>query len=107
VLLRRASLALAVAAFVGPPSFGWWLMQRDTQAMTARGFICGNPLIGDALVAVLLAGVLSMAALLVGAIAFRRLPVPRPRRRVFELLAVSLPLLLAAGLTAAMMTGLF
>ena len=103
MLLRRASLSFAVAALAMPPIFGWWLIRRDSETMAARGFICGNPLIGDALIAVMLAGLLSFVALVSGSLAFRRLPAPRPRVRKLELLVVSLPMLAAVGLFASVL----
>ena len=100
--LRRVSLALVATALAAPPVFGWWLMRRDSEAMAARGFVCGNPLLGDLGIALLLAAVLSLGAVVVGAVAYWRLPAPRPRARGFEMLALALPLLVAVGLVAAM-----
>jgi hypothetical protein len=59
------------------------------------------PILGLYMFALLVSGALSAVALTLGVVAYRRLPSPRPRARLFELMVIAAPLVLAVlGLLA-------
>jgi hypothetical protein len=94
---RKLSWMIATIAYVGAPVWAWFAIASDRDAqMSAYGFVkCGTPMIGIILWACILAGASSLLALGLGTASFRKMPSPRPRMRVLEIGALSIPLVLA------------
>lgn len=89
---RRWSLLLGASSVLLPAGFhAWqsWKFSRWAEAMD--GYVCGLPFLGAMALTVVLAGVLSVIALVVGTEGYMRLPEPRPRLRRVELWLVSIP----------------
>ncbi len=100
--LRQSSLGLAVIALTAPPLWAWRAMDvYAEESQRARGFVCGNPMIGILLMALFASGLLSFAALTLGGVALRRVPAPRPGRRWVELSFLALPLLACVAVVLA------
>jgi len=96
---RKLSLLLATIAIIVVPLLAYVQGVRETRAqLEVRGWACGMPILGLYLLALLISGCLSLVALVLGVLAYRRLPPPRPKRRLLELAIVALPLLLAIGI---------
>jgi hypothetical protein len=105
--MRRASIILALASILGPAAlFGEALLESEREIQARGGPICGMPLFASFMLSSLLCVVLSAVAFVVGIIAFRRVAAPRPRRRVVELLALLLPLVVVGGYLATLLCGL-
>lgn len=104
--LRATSIATGIFALVFPAAWFFYQQWRFAEwAKTAEGPACGMPFLGALLSAVLLAAALSLVAASFGVAAFLRLPKPRPKRRLVELLALSLPAWLGGGLFLAVIYG--
>lgn len=60
---RTLPWSLAAAAYIVPPLWAYFAIERDIAAQTAaRGWACGNPTIGIVLAASITSGVLSLVA---------------------------------------------
>ena len=104
--LRATSIAVGVLALVVPAAWFFYQQWRFVEwAKTAEGPVCGMPFLAALIGAVLLAAALSFVASCFGVAAFVRLPKPRPKRRLVELLALSLPIWLSGGLFLAVIYG--
>lgn len=107
-MMRTLSLLLTVVALVGVPL--WAYLQGETIVHTqvaAHGWACGMPVLGLYLFAMFVAGGVSLVALVLAALSYRKLPKPRSGWRTGELLVVASPLLLAAALIGLLWAGDF
>ena len=99
---RQISWALTLLALVVIPFGAYWMAESSIQAQRGQGgYACGMPVLALYLLAVLVAGVLSLVATVRNVLTFRAQPAPRPVWRVLELLIVAAPLLL--GVVVALM----
>lgn len=104
--LRATSIVIGIFALVFPAAWFFYQQWRFAEwAKTAEGPVCGMPFLGALLGALMLAAMLSFVASGFGVAAFLRLPKPRPRRRLVELLVLSLPVWLSAVVFVAMIWG--
>lgn len=103
---RGISWLLTLIGLVLVPAFAWWRGQQflDEQS-TQDGFACGMPILGLYLLAVVVAGLLSLVATVLNGLAFRALPAPRHPLRILELVVIAAPLMLAAVFTAVFIVG--
>lgn len=93
---RTLSLLLTAIAYIAVPLWGYLWGEADARAQQqAHGFVCGLPTLGIYLAALFLSGVISLAALVLGVLAYRKLARPRPAARAAELVVVALPAVLA------------
>ena len=100
---RQISWALTLLAVVVIPVGAYWMAETSVQAQRAQdGFACGMPILALFMLAVLVAGVLSLVATVLNALAFKAQPAPRPVMRVLELLLVSAPMLLGVVMPLAL-----
>lgn len=105
--MRRASIILASASILLPAAlFAEALLESQREIQARGGPICGMPLLASFILSSFLSVVLSAIAFAVGVIAFRRMPAPRPRRRLIELLALLLPPVVIGGYVAALLFSL-
>lgn len=89
---RTLSLFLAAVAIVAVPGWAFVEAARMTGAMRAgRGLVCGVPLLGVYLLALIGSALLSASSLILGVLAYRELPQPRPFARKVELLVIGAP----------------
>lgn len=98
-LAGAAALALPVGSYLSQTH------DLDAAMHTHNGYVCGLPYLAAMLSSVLLAAVLSLAAMLCGWRAWRRLPQPRSIARTLEVAAVGAAfwlLLLLAGAIGAL-----
>jgi len=94
--MRVASFVLAVVAAVLPTAWAYLSARTCTGGAPHCGLRTGEV----ELIAALTAALISSAAVICSVLAYRQLPRPRPMTRRLEVLAVSLPLVLALGLVA-------
>lgn len=95
---RKLSLFLAAVALIGVPVWAYLQGEAETNAqVAARGWACGMPILGLYLFAMFVSGCLSIVALALAVLAYRKLPRPRPRGRFLELVFVALPFFAAAA----------
>lgn len=107
-MMRILSLLLTALALIGVPLWAYLRGESIVHAeVAARGWACGMPVLGVYLFAVLLSGCLSLVALALATLCYRRLPKPRSGWRTGEWLLVASPLLLAAGLIGFLWVGDF
>ena len=100
--LRSCSLAILALSVLAPTAYVSYFSWRFNQwADTQHGGVCGMPLIGIWGLGALVTVFLSLTALGLGIAAFVRLPTPKPRRRVAELLLLALPFLMSSSVIAA------
>lgn len=99
--LRVCSIAMLALSVLAPGAYVAIFSWRFSQwAETQDGGVCGMPLLGAWGLGLLVMCVLSLVALGLGLVSFARLPAPRPRRRLAELLLLALPLLVASSMVA-------
>ena len=103
---RGISWLLTLTGLVLVPALAWWRGQQflDEQR-TQDGFACGMPILGLYLLAVIVAGLLSLAATVLNGLAFKALPAPRHPLRILELVVIAAPLMLAAVFVAVFIVG--
>ncbi len=102
--MRRASIILAVASIIVPAAwFSLTMLDVQREVQMRGGPICGMPALANFILASFLCVVLSAAAFIFGAIAYRQVSPPRPRRRVLELTALLLPLVVVGGYVASLL----
>lgn len=90
------SLLLIVIALVVVPSLAYIRGEQEArEQLQIHGYVCGMPLLGFYLLAVFVSGCLSSVALFFGVVAYRALPLPRPKLRMAELALIAAPLVLA------------
>jgi hypothetical protein len=105
--MRRASVLLAIASIVIPAALVFLSIVEAGQEVRAHGGpICGLPFLADFILASLLCSVLSASAFVLGTIAYRRVSSPRPKRRLVELTALLLPLIIVGGYAATLLLAL-
>jgi len=96
--LRFSSLAFATLSLVLPGAYVAYYSWRFEQwAAAQKGGVCGMLLLAASGVGALAAAFLSLVAVGLGAVAFLRLPRPRPFARVIELGLLAIPLLVAGS----------
>ena len=97
--MRKFSWALIAVALVAPFVWAYFAIQADAEAQLVGHprFVCGIPMLGIVLVACAASGILSVISTIVGLVAYLRLNTPRPKLRMLELCALSVPLLLSAA----------
>lgn len=94
---RMCSLLLSAVALFVVPAWAYYRANAiATEQVARQGWACGMPILGLYLVALLVSGMLSLVALILGLFAYRRLPVPRSKRRFAELFFLASPLVLAS-----------
>jgi hypothetical protein len=105
--MRRTSIILGLASVIVPAVCAYFATTALYRQAEGEGvYVCGLPALGIFLLASLVCVLVSIAALCVGLIAYRRLPRPRPRRRLAELVALALPLLVVGGYAASILVEL-
>ena len=103
---RGISWLLTLIGLVLVPAFAWWRGQQFLDEQRAQdGFACGMPILGLYLLAVVVAGLLSLVATVLNGLAFRALPAPRHPLRILELVVIAAPLMLAAVFVAVFIVG--
>ena len=102
---RKLSWLLAAVACVAPPIWAYVATTSDLNTQRAAyGFVkCGTPMISIILLACIASGALSMVATGFGVASIRLIPKPRPKIRLFELLVLLLPTLVAAFIFASIL----
>ena len=99
--MRRASIILAVANVLLP--FGWAYFATACYRNASKygvyigGGNCRLPALANVILALLICVMTSAIAVVVGFIAYRRLPGPRPRVRLIELATLALPPFFVGG----------
>src|ERR1041384_265756 len=99
--MRRLSVIFAVAAVTIP--FAWAYFSTSAYYERARNegfYVCGLQALAAVVLACLAASIMSGVAVVLGAVAYRRLPSPRALRRRFELAALSLQLVVCGTYAA-------
>ena len=93
-VLRPLAWVIAAVAMIGPSTWAWWMIQGDLEAQRAAGhrFFCGNGVFAYIVLGGIAAALLSLVAVVVGGLAYRALPEPRPVRRAWELALLTVPL---------------
>lgn len=105
-LKRSLAWLLTAIALIGIPLWVGSQSRADTAAQVAeRGWACGMSVLGLFLFGLMLAALLSLASLLLGGLAYRAAPRPRPGWRLAELLVFSLPLLAGLAVVVVMFAG--
>ena len=97
---RALSLALAALAYLGFPLWAYIESAQFAETMEREhGMVCGLPIMAIYLIALLGSGIASTGSLVLGAWAYRALPLPRPGSRLTELVVIGLPMaLLLSGI---------
>jgi hypothetical protein len=93
--MRRSSIILAVASVIVP--FAWAYLSTSACYERARQegvYVCGLQALAGIVLACFGSSIMSAAALTLGAVAYRRLPSPRPPGRRIELASLALLLIL-------------
>jgi hypothetical protein len=91
--MRRSSIILAILAVTLPVAWAYLSTTAFYEMARARGvYVCGVSVLGAVLLACFATSILSGVAVVLGTLAYRRLPFPRPLSRRFELAGLSLPL---------------
>ena len=99
--MRRTSIILAIASIAVP--FAWAYLATTAlyrEAGSKHVYVCGLPALANFILASLVCVIMSAAAFVIGFIAYRRLPSPRPRHRLIELGVLTLPFLVVGGYAA-------
>ena len=97
--MRRASIVLAMGSVVVPFAWAYFATTALYQNAAANGvYICGLPALATFNLSSFACVITSASAALVGFVAYRRLPRPRPERRLAEVTALALPLVFVGGL---------
>lgn len=94
--LRILSWLLLLTAIAGPAAWAYFEMANFAESRPGPG--CGLPILGILAVAVLVSGLLSITAAIVGWLAWRRIPRPRPIRRTIEILVLAAPVVVCVVL---------
>jgi hypothetical protein len=96
--MRRLSIGLAIGGLVVP--FAWAYLATNAlyrDAAAHHVHICGLPALANFLLASFACILTSASAAVLGFIVPRRLPAPRPKRRLAEITALGLPLFIVGG----------
>jgi formate/nitrite transporter FocA (FNT family) len=102
--MRRGAIILAIASVALP--FPWAYV--STTAMydeaEAKGvYVCGLPALAAFLLAAFACVLMSLTAFVLGVVAYRRLPRPRPLRRLVEIGAIALPMIVVGACAATLL----
>jgi hypothetical protein len=102
---RKLSWLLAAIAYLGPPLWAYFAIKAAQDAqMAAYGFIkCGTPMAMTTLSACKASGLLSLLATGFAIASFRSASRPLLKTRVLEIVAVSVPLVVAVVILASML----
>jgi hypothetical protein len=96
--MRRTSIIFGIASLVVPFAWAYFATTALYREASAGGrYVCGLPALANFLLASLVCALTSAAALIVGFVAYHRLPRPRPRLRSVELAALALPSLIVGS----------
>jgi hypothetical protein len=99
--MRRASIILTAASVVIPFAWAYFVTSALSREADGKGvYVCGLPVLANFILASLACVIMSATAFILGALAYRRLPRPRPRLRLAELAALALPFLIVGTYTA-------
>lgn len=102
--MRRASVIFAVASVIISAALMYFsTLEAEREVQASGGPICGLPLLGDFILGSFVSVLLSAVAFILGAIAYWRVAASRPRRRLVELAAVVLPLVIVVGYAAGLL----
>jgi hypothetical protein len=99
--MRRTSIILAIASVIVP--FAWAYLATTAlyrEAASKHVYVCGLPALANFILASLACVIMSAAAFVIGFISYRRLPSPRPRRRLVEIALLTLPFLVVGSYAA-------
>ncbi len=99
--MRRFSIILLITSVTVP--FFWAYFSASTyyeHTRQAGVSVCGLEALATVVRACLESCLMSAAAFILGVIAYRRIPFPRPLRRRVELASLALPLILCGGYAA-------
>ncbi len=97
--LRIASFIFVAFSFSVPPALWHWLNVQQKNYMTTlpNVDICGLTAMVNFLYALLLATLLSFIAAILAGISYKKLPKPRPKKRLVEWLVISTFFLILLG----------
>src|SRR5256885_9168572 len=99
--LCRMSIILAAASIVVPFTWAYFASAACYRDADKHGaYVCGLPALANLILTSLVCVITSASADIIGLIAYRRLPTPRPRVRLVELAALTLPLLIVGSYAA-------
>src|SRR5262245_49094697 len=102
--MRRTAIILAIGSVIVPFTWAYFATTTLYQRAHAEGvYVCGLAALGNFLLASLGCTIMSASAATIGFVAYRRLPDPRPKRRLLEVLALGLPVLVVGGYAAILM----
>src|SRR5438034_1125044 len=99
--MRHLSIILAIGGLIVPFASAYVAtnaLYRDAAAHHI--YVCGLPALGNFLLASFACVLTSASAAVLGFIAYRRLPAPRPKRRLAEITALALPVFIVGGYAA-------
>jgi hypothetical protein len=103
--MRRLAIYLAIGSVVVP--FAWCDLATTAFYREANAHhvpVCGLPALSNFILASFICVVTSTAALVLGFVAYRRLPRPRSVLRLLELAALALPSLVVGGYAVSLIT---
>jgi hypothetical protein len=104
--MRRVAIIFAVASVTLPFAWAYLSTTAMYDAANAQGaYICGLPALAAFLVASFACVLMSLTALLLGLVAYRRLPRPRSLRRLAEIGALALPMIVVGTYAATLLWG--
>lgn len=95
--LRSISLLLGALAVILP--IAWFVYQQwefNQWAAKQEGPVCGLPALVAYIGAGFIAVIFSFISVLLGTVAYFRMPKPRPNRRIAELLLLAVPFVLGS-----------
>jgi hypothetical protein len=96
--MRLASIILAIASLLIPAAWIHTTIVGSEREVQARGGpICGMPALANFILALSFCVLLSAVAFVLGVVAYRRVSPPRPQRRLLELTALVLPLIVVGS----------
>ena len=99
--MRRTSIILGIASVVVPFASAYLVTTGlYREAASKHVYVCGFPALANFILASLACVIMSTSAFVIGLISYRRLPDPRPRRRLIELALLTLPFLVAGSYAA-------
>ena len=97
--MRRTSWMVGAAAVLLPGGFWYWQQRAfDAWASKRQGPVCGTGIFAVLILCLFVAGVLSLAATILGVLAYRRRAGSRTMRRDAEILLIATPFILFAAL---------
>ena len=92
--MRRAAIILAIASVALPFPWAYFSTTAMYDEADAKGaYVCGLPALAALLLAAFVCVLLSLTAFVLGLVAYRGLPAPRPLRRLIEIGALAIPMI--------------